>query len=238
MHGSLAENAALLEKLLAANIASNRAVVCVPFPYLSQVGALLQGSALAWGAQDVSEYLKGAYTGEVSAPMLAEFGAGYVIVGHSERRALFGETSQQVATKVVRAIAAGIKPIVCVGETLVERESDQTEAVVASQLAAVLDQLTIEELAHVTLAYEPVWAIGTGKTASPAEAQAVHAFLRGLVAQKDAGLAAGVRLLYGGSVKSSNAAELFAQDDIDGGLIGGAALVADDFVGIIAAAGA
>ena len=237
MNGSLGDNAGLLRGLLEAVDAAGRAraAVCVPYPYLAQVREMLQGSGLAWGAQDVSEHECGAYTGEVSVAMLAEFGCRFVIVGHSERRALFGESSDIVARKAVRALAGGVTPIVCVGETLAEREAGQTHAVVGAQLNAALDTLGADA-ARMVLAYEPVWAIGTGKTASPAQAQDVHAHLRALLAARGAALGAGVQILYGGSVKADNAAELFAMPDIDGGLIGGASLVAKDFAAIIAAA--
>jgi len=236
MHGSLADNEALLAALLQAGAArAGGAAVCVPYPYLAQARDRLAQSPLAWGAQDVSEYERGAYTGEVSAAMLAEFGCRYVIAGHSERRALYGETSAVVAAKAGRALAAGLTPIVCVGESLAEREAGQTLAVVGAQLAAVLDVLGVD-IAKVVLAYEPVWAIGTGKTASPEQAQDVHRALRGMVATRYAEAAAGLLILYGGSVKPGNAAELFAMPDIDGGLIGGASLVAADFAGILSAA--
>jgi len=237
MNGTLGDNAGLLRGLLDTvdGAGQERAAVCVPYPYLAQVGALLQGSGYAWGAQDVSEFERGAYTGEVSVGMLAEFGCRYAIVGHSERRALFGESSAVVARKAARALAGGLTPIVCVGETLAEREAGQTHAVVGAQLNAVLDVLGADA-ARMVLAYEPVWAIGTGKTASPAQAQDVHAHLRALLAARSATLGADVSILYGGSVKADNAVELFAMPDIDGGLIGGAALVVKDFAAIIAAA--
>jgi len=231
MHGSLAANAALLAGIKAAP-ARARLAVCAPFPYLAQCQSLLAGTAVAWGAQDVSAEARGAFTGEVAASMLAEFGVSYVLVGHSERRGYHGETDAVVAAKAVRALESGIVPVVCVGETLAQREAGETEAVVGRQLDAVLAALSAEQLARVVLAYEPVWAIGTGKTASSAQAQAVHAFLRGRVAARDAGVAAGMAMLYGGSVKPDNAAELFSMPDIDGGLIGGAALKSDDFLAI------
>lgn len=237
MHGNLDSNAKLLAGVKAgASGLSCDVAVCVPFPYLAQAQSSLCGSSVAWGAQTVSEFVQGAYTGEVSAGMLNDFGCRYVIVGHSERRAIFGESDQVVAAKFVAAQAAGLVPILCVGETLAERESGQTQAVVFRQLAAVLDRAGVSALAKAVVAYEPVWAIGTGKTASPAQAQEVHAAIRAQVAAADAVVAAGLQLLYGGSVKPQNAAELFAQADIDGGLIGGAALVADDFLAICRAA--
>ncbi|MDZ7594772.1 MAG: triose-phosphate isomerase [Thiobacillus sp.] len=235
MHGSLAENAALLSALKPA-LAGIEAVVCVPFPYLAQAQAELTGSSIAWGAQNVSEQAKGAFTGEVSASMLLDFGCTYVIVGHSERRSLYGESDALVARKYVAAQAAGLTPILCVGESLAERESGVTEAVVSRQLDAVIDAAGVASLAGAVIAYEPVWAIGTGKTASPEQAQAVHAFIRGRVAALDASVADQLVIQYGGSVKAANAAELMAQPDIDGGLIGGASLVADEFAAICRAA--
>ncbi|OGU23984.1 MAG: triose-phosphate isomerase [Hydrogenophilales bacterium RIFOXYD1_FULL_62_11] len=235
MHGSLAENAVLLEALKPA-LAGIEAVVCVPFPYLAQVQAVLGGSSIAWGAQNLSEQTKGAFTGEVSASMLVDFGCRYVIVGHSERRSLYGESDELVASKYVVAQAAGLTPILCVGESLDERESGVTEAVVARQLDAVIKVAGVESLAQAVVAYEPVWAIGTGKTASPEQAQAVHAFIRGKIATLNSKVADQLVIQYGGSVKAANAAELMAQPDIDGGLIGGASLVADEFVAICRAA--
>ncbi|QOT77552.1 triose-phosphate isomerase [Cupriavidus basilensis] len=231
MHGSLAANVTLLEAIKAAP-ASARLAVCAPFPYLAQCQALLAGSAVAWGAQDVSAEARGAFTGEVAASMLAEFGVSYVLVGHSERRSYHGETDATVAAKAVRALEFGIVPVVCVGESLAQREAGETEAVVGRQLGAVLEALSLEQLGRIVLAYEPVWAIGTGKTASSEQAQAVHAFLRAQVAARDAGVAARMAMLYGGSVKPDNAAELFSMPDIDGGLIGGASLKSDDFLAI------
>lgn len=235
MHGSLAENAALLAAIKPA-LAGIEAAVCVPFPYLAQAQAALAGSSIAWGAQNLSEHAKGAFTGEVSVAMLLDFGCSYVIVGHSERRALYGESDALVASKYMAAQAAGLVPILCVGESLEERESGVTEAVVARQLDAVIGAAGVASLAKAVLAYEPVWAIGTGKTASPDQAQAVHAFIRSKIAALDPGVASQLRIQYGGSVKASNAAELMAQPDIDGGLIGGASLVADEFVAICRAA--
>ena len=208
-------------------------LVCPPFPYLAAARAVMP---VAVGAQTVSEHADGAFTGEVAAPMLAELGCEYVIVGHSERRALFAEGDQQVAAKFAAARAAGLTPILCVGESLEEREAGLTERVVGAQLDAVLDNVGMQAFAGAVVAYEPVWAIGTGKTATPEQAQAVHAFLRGQLANRDAQVAAATRLLYGGSVKADNAALLFAQPDIDGGLIGGASLTADSFMAICQAA--
>ncbi len=235
MHGSLADNAALLAAIKPA-LAGIEAAVCVPFPYLAQAQAALAGSSIAWGAQNVSEEPKGAFTGEVSAAMLLDFGCRYVIVGHSERRSLYGETDAVVAQKYLAAQAAGLTPILCVGESLEERESGVTENVVARQLDAVIEAAGVASLTKAVVAYEPVWAIGTGKTATPEQAQAVHAFIRGRIAALDKGVAEGLTIQYGGSVKAANAAELMAQPDIDGGLIGGASLVADEFVAICKAA--
>ena len=235
MNGTLAANQALVQSLLAGLEGARCDVaVAVPAPYLAQVQALVEGSGLALAAQDVSQHPAGAYTGEVSAQMLCEFAVRYVLVGHSERRQFHGETDAQVAAKAQRALAAGITPIVCVGETLQEREAGQTEAVVKRQLAAVI-HLNGHCISEVVVAYEPVWAIGTGKTASPEQAQQVHAVLRAQLAAASA-RASTIRLLYGGSMNAANAAELLAQPDIDGGLVGGAALKAQDFQKIIAAA--
>ena len=240
MHGRHAFNAELLNGVVrgvAALPQSVRVAVCVPHPYLAQVQTLLAGSCVAWGAQDVSAHEQGAYTGEVAAGMLAEFDAAYAIVGHSERRAYHRESSEVVAVKAKQALVAGITPIVCVGETLEQRESGETESVVCGQLDAVLAALSVEEAARIVVAYEPVWAIGTGKSATSEQAQQVHAFLRARLAAKGAQVA-NVSLLYGGSVKPDNAVELFRQPDIDGGLIGGAALKEGDFLAICAAAAA
>src|SRR5574341_983806 len=227
MHGSRGSIAALLESLLQGLARSGPSpVVCVPFPYLAQVGERLRGSAIAWGAQNLSEHAQGAYTGEVSAAMLAEFGCRYVLVGHSERRQLYGETDAQVAAKFAAARSAGLTPILCVGETLAERDAGKTEAVVTRQLSAVTEKQSFE---NAVLAYEPVWAIGTGRNATPEQAQAVHAFLRRRVP-------ADTLILYGGSVKPQNAGAIFAMPDVDGGLIGGASLVAQDFLEIVKAA--
>jgi triosephosphate isomerase len=211
-------------------------VVCAPFVYLPQVGAGLAGTAAELGAQNLSEQAPGAFTGEVAGEMLLDVGCRWVIVGHSERRARYGETNELVAKKAARAIALGLKPIVCVGETLAERDDGRTLEVVAAQVAAVLAQCPAPQLAVGALAYEPVWAIGTGRTATPAQAQEVHAAIRAQLARADAQAAQRTRILYGGSVKPGNAGELFGQPDIDGGLIGGASLVAADFAAICAAA--
>ena len=231
MNGSLTENAALLAGLKSA-LSGIEALVCVPFPYLAQVQAALTGSSLAWGAQNISEHGSGAYTGEVSASMLKDFACTYVIVGHSERRSLYGESDELVAKKYMAAQAAGLTPILCVGELLDEREAGITEEVVARQLDAVIKAAGVASLTNAVVAYEPVWAIGTGRTASPDQAQAVHAFIRNKVAALDADLAARLVIQYGGSVKASNAAELMAQPDIDGALVGGASLMVDEFAAI------
>ena len=236
MHGSIGQNRSLLRAVeqgtagLEANVA-----VCVPYPYLSQTQSLLQHTPVSWGAQNVSQHEKGAYTGEVSAGMLTDFGCRYVIVGHSERRALYGEDNYIVALKFKAAQAGGLIPILCVGETLDQREAAITEQVVAEQLDAIIELAGISSLARSVLAYEPVWAIGTGKTVTPEQAQEVHAFVRHKIAARDPEVAAGLQVLYGGSVKASNAAELFSMPDIDGGLIGGASLVADEFIRICVA---
>jgi len=216
---------------------SNVAIaVCPPYVYIPTVAACLKASSVALGAQNLSVHEHGAYTGEVSAPMLRDCACDYVIVGHSERRALFGETDEITAAKFAAARQQALTPILCVGETLAERERDATEEVVARQLDVVLAQEGIAALADAVIAYEPVWAIGTGKTASPQQAQDVHAFIRSKLAHLDDSVASKVRILYGGSVKGSNAAELFAMADIDGGLIGGASLDAQDFIKICQAA--
>ncbi|MFO1321304.1 MAG: triose-phosphate isomerase [Burkholderiales bacterium] len=238
MNGSLAVNAALLEAVLAevSGIESGRVAVIPPFPYLSQCAVKLTGSPVAWGAQDVSEHGPGAHTGDVSAEMVADLGGRFVIVGHSERRAMHRESNELVARKAIKVTSIGLAPIMCVGETLQDRESSNTEAVIGRQLDALLDVAGVDVLKAGILAYEPVWAIGTGKTATPEQAQEVHAFIRARVRQRDGACAAGLRILYGGSVKGSNAAALFAMPDVDGGLVGGAALVASEFGQICRAA--
>jgi triosephosphate isomerase len=232
MTGGLASNEALLGAIVdgISSVSNARLAVCVPAPYLAQVQTRLQGSALAWGSQDVSAHEQGAYTGEVSAPMLKDFACRYAIVGHSERRQHHGERDEVVAAKAQRALAAGITPIVCVGETLAERQAGQTEVVVKRQLAAV-----IHAVGHCTselvVAYEPVWAIGTGQTATPEQAQQVHAVLRSqLMAASQQ--AQRVAIVYGGSMNAGNAASLLSQPDMDGGLIGGASLNPADFLSI------
>lgn len=238
MHGSLESNRCLLAAVRggASEGLNCEVAVCVPFPYLAQAQSVLAGSGVFWGAQNVSEHEEGAYTGEVSGRMLADFGCRYVAVGHSERRALYGETDDLVAAKFCAAHRAGVVPILCLGETLVEREAGRTVEVVCRQLLAVMSRAGVGALRQAVVAYEPVWAIGTGKTATPEQAQAVHAVIRAQVAALDAEVGKGLRILYGGSVKPQNAAALFAQADIDGGLIGGASLVGDDFLAICRAA--
>jgi triosephosphate isomerase len=237
MNGSRAANAALLSDIAAGLDGVNAAcAVCVPAPYLQQCQELLSGGPVSWGAQDVSVHAGGAYTGEVSAAMLADFACRFVIVGHSERRAYHGESSELVANKALAALNAGLVPIVCVGETLAEREAGQTAEVVSNQLASVLALLDDARLAKIVVAYEPVWAIGTGRNATPAMAQEVHAQLRMQLQARSAPAAQVVPILYGGSMKPDNAAELMAQPDIDGGLVGGAALKALDFLAVLRAA--
>jgi len=238
MHGNLARNKALLEAVLEGvkDLRGADYGVCVPYPYLAQAQSMLQGSNIAWGAQNLSQHEQGAFTGAVAPGMLADFGCRYVIIGHSERRALFHESNEIAAAKFDAAIKFGMTPIFCVGETLQERENGVTEQVVAKQLEVVLNHAGAESVAKTVIAYEPVWAIGTGKTATPEQAQAVHAFIRQRVAQLDGKVAQDLKILYGGSMKPGNAAELMAMPDIDGGLIGGASLVAEEFVAICRAA--
>lgn len=232
MNGERVANAALLAALNEAASFTASVVVCPPFPYLADVAAVLGSGGIAWGAQDCSGHASGAFTGDTSAAMLADLGCSYVIVGHSERRAMHAESDRLVAEKARQALIAGLTPIVCVGETLAERDAGLTDSVVGRQLAVVIDLLGAE-ITRTVVAYEPVWAIGTGLTATPAQAQAVHAQLRRALA---AAGAAHVSILYGGSVKPDNAASLFAEADIDGGLIGGASLQAEPFVAICRAA--
>ena len=237
MHGSRASNAPLVEAILgSAQPERTDCVICPPFVYLSEIARLLRGSATKLGAQDVCAEGQGAYTGEVSAAMLKDVGCDYVIVGHSERRNLYGEDDELVARKFAAALAHGLKPILCVGELLAEREAERTHEVVGRQLEAVVALTGIEAFAEAVIAYEPVWAIGTGRTASPEQAQEVHGFIRQRLVQRDAKIAARLQILYGGSVKTGNARELFAQSDVDGGLIGGASLKAEEFLSIMAAA--
>lgn len=238
MHGSREQTAALIGDIIQGldDHVSCEIAVCPPFVYLADAARELRGSGIALGAQDVCAEEPGAYTGEVAAVMLQDFDCRYVIVGHSERRGIFGESDALVARKFMAAHKNGLNPVLCVGETLTEREAGETLAVVERQLRAVLDAAGIEAFGSAVVAYEPVWAIGTGHTASPEQAQEVHAMLRGVLAREDATIADSIRLLYGGSVKAANAAELFAMPDIDGGLIGGASLDAGQFLSICRAA--
>lgn len=234
MHGSRAMVQSLLQALLDQSDPDDAVEMAVfpPFPYLAQARDMLQGSAIAWGGQTLNPEARGAHTGEVSASMLLDHGCRFVLVGHSERRSLYHESDQEVAKRFKAAGEAGLQPVLCVGETLAERERGETEQVVARQIDAVLDHCGIGAFASAILAYEPVWAIGTGKTASPEEAQAVHAFIRDKLITQDGRIGGQLRILYGGSVNGSNAADLFAREDIDGGLVGGASLKAEDFLAI------
>jgi triosephosphate isomerase len=239
MHGSRADNASLIAALLDLLPSGKNAeiLVCPPFPYLLEASRLLKDSGVQLGAQSVCAEAQGAFTGEVSAAMLKDVGCRYVLVGHSERRQLYGESDELVARKFVAAQSQGLVPVLCVGETLEEREGGQTLQVVSRQLEAVLSVTGVRSLGRAVIAYEPVWAIGTGRTASGEQAQDVHAMIRAKVAGLDATIGGSVRILYGGSVKASNAQELFAMPDIDGGLVGGASLKADEFARICAGAG-
>ncbi|MEP7313457.1 MAG: triose-phosphate isomerase [Pseudomonadota bacterium] len=242
MHGSRAENAQLVESIAAGfggragRDAGRECVICPPFVYLLELARQLRDTAIRLGAQDVCAEAQGAFTGEVSASMLKDVGCTYVLVGHSERRALYGEDDALVARKYAAALAKGLTPILCVGEQLADREAGRTHEVIGRQLDAVLAVSDVASLGRAVVAYEPVWAIGTGRNASPEQAQDVHAFVRGRIAARDAKIAAALPVLYGGSVKAGNAAELFAMPDVDGGLIGGASLKAEDFLAICAAA--
>jgi triosephosphate isomerase (TIM) len=233
-NGDLASNERLLGQVRAGatGLKGAECAVCVPYPFLPQTQQVLAGTAVSWGGQDVSQYGAGAYTGAVTAAMLREFGCRYVIVGHSERRSIFGENDATAAAKFCAALEAGLTPILCVGETLEAREAGVMEQVVGRQLDAVIEAAGIAELAKAVVAYEPIWAIGTGKTATPEQAQAAHAFIRQRIAANDAAVAAELKILYGGSVKAANSLQLFAMPDIDGGLIGGASLAADEFMAI------
>ena len=238
MNGSELGNADLVSGIIAGapEAANVHLLVCPPYPYLASLAEQVKGSDVALGAQNVSEHEKGAYTGEVAPAMLKDVGCEYVIVGHSERRTLYGETSVQVAAKFGAALAAGLTPILCVGETLEEREAGSTEDVVKEQLDAALESNGIAAFASAVIAYEPVWAIGTGMTATPEQAQDVHRYIRGVLAARDEAVAEGIQILYGGSMKGDNAAGLLGMPDIDGGLIGGASLKSDDFLAIARAA--
>ncbi len=239
MHGSARQNEELVSGLIDSldDGLTAEVLVCPAFVHLRDIGRQLNGSGIELGAQSLCAEEPGAYTGEVCGAMLKDIGCKYAIVGHSERRALYQEDDSLVARKFVAAQREGLVPILCVGETLDEREAGNTTDVVGRQLDAVMDVAGVEALANAVLAYEPVWAIGTGKTASPDQAQEVHAFIRGRVAGRDAKIADSIRILYGGSVKAANAAELFGRDDVDGGLVGGASLQAEEFAGICKAAG-
>ncbi len=238
MHGNRADATRLIGEIIAhrAGGGASESIVCPPYVHLEEARRRLEGSPIGLGAQDVCAEEQGAYTGEVSARMLADAGCRYVIVGHSERRAIYGESDELVARKFVAAQRHALVPILCVGESLAERERDATRAVILRQLDAVLDAAGTSSFGRAVVAYEPVWAIGTGLTAAPGQAQEVHALIRGRIAEKDATIAASLRVLYGGSVKAANAAELFAMPDVDGGLIGGASLKAEEFANICAAA--
>ena len=238
MHGVLKTNQQLLQDVVAgvAGLKGVGVAVCVPFPYLAQAQSALSGTSVAWGAQNLSEQAQGAFTGEVSAAMLQDFACRYVLVGHSERRSIYGETDALVAEKFAAALGAGLCPVLCVGETLEQRDAGKTIEVVSAQLDAVLNRVGVAAFSGAVVAYEPVWAIGTGRTATSAQAQEVHVAIRARIAEGDAKVADGLQILYGGSVKPGNAAELFSMPDIDGGLIGGASLVANDFLSICTAA--
>jgi len=237
MHGSKTMVRSLLEGILAGSSAQGNADLAVfpPFPYLSLTESILSGSHVQWGGQTLNPNAQGAHTGETSGSMLIDMGCRYVLVGHSERRSIYSESDEDVALRFKAALDAGMEPVLCVGETLEEREEGQTEAVVARQLDAVISRVGIDAFSRAIIAYEPVWAIGTGLTATPQQAQSVHAFIRDKVSTLNAIIADQLRILYGGSVKGSNAAELFAQSDIDGGLVGGASLTAEDFLAIYSA---
>lgn len=239
MNGSSASNAALIEGLVRgiAECPAIDVLVCPPAPYLDAVGHHLGATPIALGGQNLSDQLEpGAFTGEIHASMLNDVGCSYVLVGHSERRSLYGEDDACVARKFIAAQAGGLIPVLCIGETLAEREADQTEAVLERQLDAIIKAAGIEAFRNAVVAYEPVWAIGTGRTASVAQAQAAHAFIRGVIGAENAKIANSLRLLYGGSVKADNAASLFSCEDVDGGLIGGASLKAQEFLAICASA--
>ncbi|MCA1799599.1 MAG: triose-phosphate isomerase [Xanthomonadaceae bacterium] len=239
MHGSRDMAAALIGDIVSAtdNLQAADVIVCPPFPFLGLAQKLLADSPVALGGQNISEHQQGAYTGEVSAPMLVEFGCRFVIVGHSERRTLYGENDASVARKFAAAQRSKLIPILCVGETLEERERGETEAVVLRQVQSAVDVAGVEAFADAVVAYEPVWAIGTGRTASPEQAQEVHALIRQKISEQDDTIAGDLRILYGGSVKASNAVSLFGMPDIDGGLIGGASLDGDEFLSICRARG-
>ena len=237
MHGSKTMVSELLDGLLAGSTSDGNAELAVfpSFPYLPMTESLLSGSHIHWGGQTLNPNAQGAHTGETSGAMLADMGCKYVLVGHSERRAVYGESDIDVAVRFKAALDAGLEPVLCVGETLEQRKANETQSVVAGQLDAVIDSVGIDAFGKAVIAYEPVWAIGTGLTATPEQAQSVHAFIRDKLSSLNVIIAGQLRILYGGSVKGSNAAELFAQNDIDGGLVGGASLTAEDFLAIYSA---
>ncbi len=238
MHGSLAKNQQLLEDYIRRHesLKNVDVVVCVPYPYLAQAQSLLRDTSIAWGAQNLSKDLVGAYTGEVSVGMLQDFGASYVIVGHSERSTAYCESDENIATKFMQAKTHGLTPILCVGETLIEREAGAMEMVVAKQIDTIMDMYGASMFADAVIAYEPIWAIGTGLAATPLQAQAMHEFIRGRIASHDKDAANSLKILYGGSVNPQNAVQLFVMQDIDGGLIGRCSLIAEEFEGICRAA--
>lgn len=238
MHGSLAKNQQLLEEyiLRLESLKNVDVAVCVPYPYLAQAQLLLRNTSIAWGAQNLSKDLVGAYTGEVSVSMLQDFGASYVIVGHSERATAYCESDENIATKFMQAKTHGLTPILCVGETLIEREAGVMEMVVAKQIDTVIEMYGASIFAGAVVAYEPIWAIGTGLAATPDQAQSMHEFIRNRIAEHDEGAANGLKILYGGSVNPQNAVQLFVMQDIDGGLIGRCSLIAGEFEGICRAA--
>jgi triosephosphate isomerase len=239
MNGSAEMVSSLVGTLLAEAGESSLVDMAVfpPFPYISQVRSLAENSAISWGAQTLNPNDPGAHSGEISADMLTDLGCRYVLVGHSERRTLYGESNQDVALRFSAALEAGLEPVLCIGESLEQRENGQMEAVVGQQIQAVLDVTGIDGFRRATIAYEPIWAIGTGKTATPEQAQEMHAYIRTKIAAQDGIISGQLRILYGGSVNGSNAADLFAREDIDGGLVGGASLKAEDFLAIYRAAG-
>jgi triosephosphate isomerase len=234
MHGNLASNQQLFSQYLAELDGFNRAqiVVCVPYPYLAQAQQLLQGTSISWGAQNISKDIEGPFTGEVSVSMLSDFGASYVIVGHSERSTAYCESDENIAVKFAQAKAYGLTPILCVGETLIEREAGMMFSVISKQLDTIIQMYGAEIFAHTVIAYEPIWAIGTGLAAGPQQAQDMHAFIREKIAKLNKQAADSVKIIYGGSVNPQNAVQLFAMQDVDGGLVGKCSLVAESFVGI------
>jgi len=239
MHGNLAANKALLQAYIErlSSLKNTDVVVCVPYPYLGQAQSMLQSTNIAWGAQNLSKDAVGAYTGEVSAAMLKDFGASYVIIGHSERATAYCESDENIATKFVQAQAHGLTPILCVGETLIEREAGVMQMVVGKQLDTIINTYGAAVFANSVVSYEPIWAIGTGLAASSDQAQSMHEFIRGKVAMLDKTAATSMKILYGGSVNPQNAVQLFVMQDIDGGLIGKCSLNAQEFEGICRAAG-